>query len=129
MIDLWRMSTKVGQAIMGQVLLSVRILVVSGRAMALVVVDQIFTGTGLASTLRAVRNVIAKVNAFISDVLSETAVAVAREVINVLSCGIGIVCASAVRRSVAVDVRSAHVFRRCAVVDIDALRWVVQLAV
>jgi hypothetical protein len=73
---------------MRQILVWVRVLVVASGAVAFVVVDQILTPTRLTSCIRTVRNVLAEVNTPWRDLMCETAVAIATEVINVLTCGI-----------------------------------------
>jgi hypothetical protein len=83
MINSWRMTTRLWQARMVEVLFRVCTFVVTCWAMTFVIIHQIFTSTWVASSFRAIRNVPTCLLA-INNFLLESAVAVTVVVIIVI---------------------------------------------
>lgn len=90
MLNCWRMATRLWQACVVKILLGICAFVVACRAMALVVVHQIFTSTRVAGSFWAIRNVSASLLA-IGDFLLVSAVALAVVVIVVVACWSGVI--------------------------------------
>jgi hypothetical protein len=92
------------------------LLLITRRAHALIVVDQILASSWIASTQRAVGDVLARPHARRGNVLLEATIANALEVLQVVARG--------VRLILAFSMRATLVVRRYAIVVVLAFFWV-----
>jgi len=113
--------TKVRQTVMSQVLIGVRILIVSGGAVALIVVDQVVARARLAGRVGAVRNVFAVVHISCCGFVSKATVAVADKIIDVHPSRTVSVTALTIRR--------ASILCRVAIVHIHTDCWILKSAI
>jgi hypothetical protein len=86
MLNNSRVAAQVRQTIMWEALLFVGVLVIAFWAVAFIIVNQVLTGAGLASTVRAIRDVVTVMDTRLTPVVRKTAVALAFEVIHMLAC-------------------------------------------
>jgi hypothetical protein len=83
----WREAANIWSAVMRECFLFVCILVVSFRAVAFVVIDQILATARLARILGTIRNVDASAGAVVSEFLGKATVANTLVVIDMCTCG------------------------------------------